>query len=314
MANNSFADYSTTPALNTDIAGTSIAVGCPPADVGVYCRTLLAQIAYNVQGTPGLFTPTWHVGTLTATTVNTTNFTTTNFTPSSITTASLSATTIAATGSSSAGQFVPTGSSVPTAGIYQTGANELAFASGSGYRMKFDATGVTYFNTTVPNPIASAVGGMTIDVGDSVIINSIAVPMSLGINAVSRNILQFFTSGASLAGAVFVSGTSTFYNSVSDERLKIKIGRIEYLEAADIVERLAALWFEWRDGDGEVNPGFFAQQVYRICPWAVTKGRGRPGSKNFVAWQMDASKMMPFVIAYIQGLGKRVSALEKIRS
>lgn len=72
MANNSFADYSTTPALNTDIAGTSIAVGCPPADVGIYARTLLAQIAYNVQGTPGLFTPTWHVGTLTATTANVT--------------------------------------------------------------------------------------------------------------------------------------------------------------------------------------------------------------------------------------------------
>ncbi len=70
MANNSFADYSTTPALNTDIAGTDIGVGCPPADVGTYMRTLLAQIAYNVQGTPGLFTPDWYVGTLHASSAN----------------------------------------------------------------------------------------------------------------------------------------------------------------------------------------------------------------------------------------------------
>jgi len=45
MAKNAVTDWSATPANNTDIAGTSIAVGCPPSDVGIFMRTNMAQIA-----------------------------------------------------------------------------------------------------------------------------------------------------------------------------------------------------------------------------------------------------------------------------
>lgn len=67
MAKNSLNDWSTTVSSNTDIAGTNIAVGCPPQDVGVYMRTAMAQVAYAVQGSGGAIPATWHVGTLTAT-------------------------------------------------------------------------------------------------------------------------------------------------------------------------------------------------------------------------------------------------------
>lgn len=64
MAVNSLNDYSTTVASNLDMAGTSIAVGCAPADVGVFMRTIMAQIAYAVQGSGGTIPATWHVGHL----------------------------------------------------------------------------------------------------------------------------------------------------------------------------------------------------------------------------------------------------------
>lgn len=72
MTNSSMNDWSTTPALNTDIFGTDIDVGCAPQDVGVFMRSVLAQIAYAVQGTGGPIPATWHVGTLTATTISAT--------------------------------------------------------------------------------------------------------------------------------------------------------------------------------------------------------------------------------------------------
>jgi hypothetical protein len=74
MTTDSLNDYSTTPALNTNIAGTSIAVGCPPADVGTYMRTAMAQLAYAVQGSGGTIPATWHAdllyGALKGTTTN----------------------------------------------------------------------------------------------------------------------------------------------------------------------------------------------------------------------------------------------------
>lgn len=64
MAKNSLNDWSTTPSSNTDIAGTNINVGCPPQDVGTFMRTIMAQIAYAVQGSGGTIPATWHVGQL----------------------------------------------------------------------------------------------------------------------------------------------------------------------------------------------------------------------------------------------------------
>lgn len=304
MANNSFNDYSTTPALNSDIAGTSIAVGCPPADIGVYARTLLAQIAYNVQGTPGLFAATWHVGALIADSATITTFSATTFTATNLITA----------GSVTATSFIPTGAAVPSVGTYLLSANVLGFATNTTYRMQINGSGDLLYNTTQSNPITAGVVGLIMQAANNnVVINSSTTPLSLGHTSGASALIDFFAGPVSHVGSVSTDSFTTSYNTTSDQRLKVKVGRIEYLEAADVIERIAALWFCWKSGDSDVQPGFFAQQVHRVCPWAVTKGRGHFGSKNFVPWQMDASKLMPFVIAYIQGLGKRVADLERVR-
>lgn len=264
-------------------------------------RTQMAQIAYAVTGAGGPIPVTWNVGTLTATTVNTTNFSATSFTP----------TTVTATGAITGSQFVPTGAAVPTVGMYLPAANALALATNSTIRLRINSDGGLLYNTTVTNPITAGVIGTSIGaVNNNMIINGSATPLSVGFLG-AGTLVNWFAGPVSFIGSVSTDGFGTSYNTTSDQRLKVKIGCIEYLEAADVIERISALWFRWKDGDVEPTPGFFAQQAYRICPWAVTKGRGRPGSKNFVPWQMDACRLMPFVIAYIQGLGKRVAKLEK---
>lgn len=71
MSKNSVNDWSTTPASNTDIAGTNINVGCAPSDVGVYMRTAMAQIADCRTGDTIL--DSWYVTDAYITTLHLTN-------------------------------------------------------------------------------------------------------------------------------------------------------------------------------------------------------------------------------------------------
>jgi hypothetical protein len=110
-------------------------------------------------------------------------------------------------------------------------------------------------------------------------------------------------------GSVSTNGATTTYNTTSDQRLKIDDGAI--LDSASIIDALKPRWFRWKsEPNTESVPGFFAQQVARVFPWAVTKGIGNVGSKAFVPWMMDASTMMPMVIAELQALRRRVKELE----
>jgi len=45
MSKDTVQSWDTNPANNLDIAGTSIAIGCPPSNVGIYMRTQMAQVA-----------------------------------------------------------------------------------------------------------------------------------------------------------------------------------------------------------------------------------------------------------------------------
>lgn len=118
-----------------------------------------------------------------------------------------------------------------------------------------------------------------------------------------------FFSGSTAVGSISTNGTTTAYNTTSDGTLKITRGPLT--NSGRIIDRLQARWFNWlSDPDADPEPGFFAQQVYRVFPWAVTRGKGRKGRKGYVPWQMDAAKLMPVVIAELQDVRRRLAVLE----
>lgn len=170
------------------------------------------------------------------------------------------------------------------------------------------------FISTNTDPAGNGVTGLAIGSGTLSVYSGSAGGTLRVANAAggTGGLLEFFNGVGGNVGSITTNGSVTAFNTTSDERLKTKIGRVEFIDAAEVINRVAALWFTWKaNQDDEPEPGFFAQQVYRVCPWAVTKGRGSPGSRNFVPWKMDASRLMPFVIAYIQGLDKRIARLER---
>ena len=165
----------------------------------------------------------------------------------------------------------------------------------------------------VSNPIANTTNGFqSVADGSTQIYNSSLTPLSLGLGVSGGMINFFYTSSA--VGSISTNGSATAYNTTSDATLKIDDGLITADESGRIIDRIKARWFRWKDDpDGTPVPGFFAQQVARVFPWAVTPGHGRKGRKGYQPWQMDAAKMMPVVVAELQALRQRVRALEAAR-
>ena len=152
---------------------------------------------------------------------------------------------------------------------------------------------------------------------NGIIVNSVnfpTVPLTCyvaNIAASSSIYAQWQFAGTTIGSITTASGSSVSYNTTSDQRLKIHESVIGGL--GSLIDGITPRWFRWKERPNEpAEPGFFAQQVHKYWPWAVTKGRGRIGSKNFVPWQIDHAKLMPLVIAELQDLRKRVKELENL--
>lgn len=139
--------------------------------------------------------------------------------------------------------------------------------------------------------------------------------LNLNIIATSSNYAVFTFNGVT-RGSIgpATGGTTVAYNTTSDATMKIDRGKIFGPDAGNLVMKLVPRWFNWKEEQDEpCVPGFFAQQVHRWWPWAVTKGRGRPGSKNYVPWQMDTAKLVPLLTAALQDALRRIEDLERRR-
>ncbi len=121
------------------------------------------------------------------------------------------------------------------------------------------------------------------------------------------NLEVFFTAGPVAIGSITYSAGTVHYNTVSDARLKNDQGPID---SGDIVDALEPKWFSWKNDPGEKIPGFFAQEVATVYPWAVTEGKGEPGEDGFEPWQMDKVELVPLLVAELKSLRKRVAYLE----
>jgi hypothetical protein len=120
-----------------------------------------------------------------------------------------------------------------------------------------------------------------------------------------------FQFGAAFVGTITQNGSTTSYNVTSDGDLKNKTGDIEYSVAAAVIEGLSPLWYAWKaTPDQTPEPGFFAQEVHAVCPWAARESRGDPLHPHFIPWQLDAIRLFPFMVAHAKGLAAEVRQLK----
>ena len=105
-------------------------------------------------------------------------------------------------------------------------------------------------------------------------------------------------------GNISTSGTTTSYNTSSDERLKENITDAD--DASALIDGIQVRQFDWKADGEHQRYGMIAQELDTVAPEAVTKGETEDDM-----WAVDYSKLVPMLVKEIQDLRKRVAELEQ---
>lgn len=210
------------------------------------------------------------------------------------------------TGVATANSFVPNSSTIPTNGMYLPAANAVGLASNLTLMFEICQAGglgrSSAFGALLAIPAAA--------------VNGLAIRGTATAGTIS--VMDFSTSADVQCGSINIDQTAhtATFNSSSDERGK------PYRVALDVkVAREVICGLEVVDHDDERNliqgVGFLAQQAYHVLPRMVTIGDSeeaidleKPGLQ---LWQVDQSKAVPYLVAVVQDLLKRIDALEASR-
>jgi hypothetical protein len=242
-------------------------------------------------------------------------------------------------GNITANALIPASSTVPTNGMYLATTNAVAFATNSGERVRFHASGgVSIGNTTDPGGTSLSVtgagtfgavltvnaGGVTAE-GVSQFTHASGIALSVfsqtGAGSTPMAIYQrhgsngdylmsFRNSSAAEYGSVTqVNGTTIAFNTTSDQRLKRDHGRCVDLT---LLRRLIVHDAAWA-ADGMRYPMFFAQEVMHEAPFIVTAGDPDWATNPDVRrpWMTHAVELIPALTAGWQDHDARLEALER---
>ena len=118
-----------------------------------------------------------------------------------------------------------------------------------------------------------------------------------------------FNNGNGQVGSITTNGSATAYNTSSDYRLKENVVAIS--NATDRLKQLKPSRFNFiADADTTVD-GFLAHEVQDIVPEAITGTKDAVDADGNPDYQgIDQSKLVPLLVATIQELEARLTALE----
>jgi hypothetical protein len=111
-----------------------------------------------------------------------------------------------------------------------------------------------------------------------------------------------FRENGTVRGSISSNGSTTAYNTTSDYRLKENV--IDLTSATSRLKELQPKRFNFIGQEMTVD-GFIAHEVQTVVPEAVV---GEKDGEEFQ--QMDASKLIPLLVATIKELEERITALE----
>jgi hypothetical protein len=112
-----------------------------------------------------------------------------------------------------------------------------------------------------------------------------------------------FYIGSSIIGTITGSGSTTSYNTSSDQRLKENIADAD--DAGSKIDAIKVRQYDWKADGSHQDYGMVAQELMTVAPEAVS---GDPESDEMMG--VDYSKLVPMMLKEIQSLRARVAQLE----
>ena len=213
-----------------------------------------------------------------------------------------------------AGNAMTTGNSNTILGRYsgnqggldiRTASNYIVLSDGDGNpRQVIDSSGDVLFGTTaVPNGTSVYGAGFQASGQGRMILLSAS-------NSTASANLALFLNPNGLVGAIYTSGSSTTYGTSSDYRLKDITGDLTgYKQRIMALKPKQGTW----KVDGSVFKGFVAHEFAEQYPSAVSgqkDGMDDEGKPVYQAMQAGGSETIADLVAYIQELETRLTALE----
>lgn len=227
--------------------------------------------------------------------------------------------------------FAPSGSSIPSNGLYLPAANAVGLATNSTNAVYIDSSQAVIVGATTADLYAqNTVNGFSVVPGTSTAIQIANDPAgSTGNGCVLLNFrntpvtgakyVRFFYNGSSEVGSISLNGTTgVLYNVTSDYRLKNN--SVPVTGAKDFVMGLQPKTWDWHDGSGK-GVGFIAHEFMQVAKYS---GNGKKdevdadGKPVYQTIQPSSSEVMANLVAFIQeqattinALTARIVALEK---
>ena len=202
--------------------------------------------------------------------------------------------------------------------LYTAGLHPLRFGTNATEIMRVGATGQVSLGTTSVYA-DGAIGTPVLHFGGK---SGARIGAVANQDTTSSIIAILFANPNGYCGSISTSGTSTFYATSSDYRLKENNTPIT--NATERVKQLNPIRFNFiKDPDTTVD-GFLAHEVAEVVPEAVSGEKDATAEVNIydednnvigteteiVPQGIDQAKLVPLLVATIQELEARITALE----
>jgi len=127
--------------------------------------------------------------------------------------------------------------------------------------------------------------------------------MGMGRTTSTGNYVEFYY-GSGLTtntGTISTNGTTTAYNTTSDQRLKENI--VDAPDFGSVIDSIQVRSFNWKTDQTHQRAGFIAQELITVAPEAVHQPED---TEQMMA--VDYSKLVPMLVKEIQSLRQRLAA------
>jgi len=181
--------------------------------------------------------------------------------------------------------------------VSMAGSNIMRFYTGGAEAARLDASGNLLVGcTALPSGGAGGAGFETGQSGGRTI-------LQLGTTVTSTEAVARFYNPNGAIGSISLSGSTTSYNTSSDQRLKENIADAD--DAGSKIDAIQVRKFDWKVDGSHQDYGMVAQELQAVAPEAVSAPEDPEEMMG-----VDYSKLVPMMLKEIQSLRARIAALE----